>query len=64
MISTNCHATEGRYKYAKNGLCKGVCRLRQKFHKTKAHDEMTEICRFYNLSVNKINFLCSYSPEL
>ena len=43
--------SEGRYKRAKNGLCKGDCRIMQKFHKTKAHYEMTEIL----LPVKKVN---------
>jgi len=31
------------------------CRLMQKFHKTNAHDEMTEIFQRYKLLVNKFN---------
>jgi len=42
---------------------KSDCRLMQKFHKTKAHDEMTEICRCYKLPVNKVIFV-QFFPEL
>jgi len=31
----------------------------QKFHKTKAHDEMTEIFQYYKLPVNAVNFVVS-----
>jgi len=32
----------------------------QKFHKTNAHDEMTEIFRCYKVPVNKVNFFAQW----
>jgi len=65
-ISANRHATAHRYKRSKNGSCKGDCIsylyiLTQKFHKTKAHDEMTEICRCYKSTVKKVIFAQLFS---
>ena len=55
-ISANRHATEDCNKRAKTGLCRGDCRLAQKFHKTKAHDKMTKLFQCYKLPINKVSF--------